>query len=645
MVVIFKQEYENQSMSNEYSYSRGRPPAESISRIADWDINDSIIPRVSNFNLWEEWADGHCRLVYPPNCEEAKRHASGWAMRNTNNHNVHILKKSCLGVLLCSRRCILPSGDTVHLRPAICDKARKKQQGKPCPNRQCHGHLEIMPCRGHCGYPVTHFWRHTEYAIFFQAKGVHDHLRPEAKSTSEARRSFGTSRKIRNFGMILPRDVPFNNKVLNLKNQKQKAAISNASRKQQYLSTQLSQELIAENQNSSGCSCLPYYCVCNNNNRLAPGPEPATAILQHQQAAYPSHHHHHHHHHRHHHNNNNNNNSSSSSSSDDDIHHHNHQDWSSGLQNNYHVLQQLQSAELPPSSCSSSAIVQNMSAVDFGFVTGPQPASAVYCQPMQPTSDDDDVFQLQHADGRSSDAAVATSGYHNKCSPTTVLDLGSGTIHKSPGQCGDSGGGGWQHYQSAADYHHHQPAAAAAVLHHNNHHNDQQQQCYQQQQQMLQQQSCGDGVVGYHHHAAGQQLQHYTAIKTEDCPDSLDLMAYSSMAPHDAVDYYGQLSSSSADAAVCLKGGVGGGGGGMHGDGSSTAVAADFIGADASASHAVDYMVLDPGKLLLANNNFYVDSAYCGGAEANNNVDETAAFGEFQLNAADMHSWSQAINQ
>lgn len=38
-------------MSNEYSYSRGRPPAESISRIADWDINDSIIPRV-NFDLY-----------------------------------------------------------------------------------------------------------------------------------------------------------------------------------------------------------------------------------------------------------------------------------------------------------------------------------------------------------------------------------------------------------------------------------------------------------------------------------------------------------------------------------------------------------------------------------------------------------------
>lgn len=31
---------------NEYSYSRGRPPTESGARMADWDINDSIIPRV-----------------------------------------------------------------------------------------------------------------------------------------------------------------------------------------------------------------------------------------------------------------------------------------------------------------------------------------------------------------------------------------------------------------------------------------------------------------------------------------------------------------------------------------------------------------------------------------------------------------------
>lgn len=117
---------------------------------------------------FQEWADGHCRFVYRPDCEEARRHASGWAMRNTNNHNVHILKKSCLGVLICNKNCILDNGDRIHLRPAICDKARKKQQHKPCPNRKCNGKLEVQPCRGHCGYPVTHFWRHTEFAIFFQ---------------------------------------------------------------------------------------------------------------------------------------------------------------------------------------------------------------------------------------------------------------------------------------------------------------------------------------------------------------------------------------------------------------------------------------------------------------------------------------------
>lgn len=96
---------------------------------ADWDINDAVVPRVASFDGFGEWCDGHVRRVYPPACEEARRHASGWAMRNTNNHNVHILKKSCLGVLVCSVRCRLPDGSRVHLRPAICDKARKKQQG------------------------------------------------------------------------------------------------------------------------------------------------------------------------------------------------------------------------------------------------------------------------------------------------------------------------------------------------------------------------------------------------------------------------------------------------------------------------------------------------------------------------------------
>ena len=161
-----------------------------------WDINDNSIPKVTQWDHFNEWADGHCRCVYRVEDDQARRHASGWAMRNTNNHNVHILKKSCLGVMVCSKRCIIDekSGSRVHLRPHICDKARKKQQGKQCPNRRCDGRLEILPCRGHCGYPVTHFWRHTSEAIFFQAKGIHDHPRPEPKSSAETRRALAIAR-------------------------------------------------------------------------------------------------------------------------------------------------------------------------------------------------------------------------------------------------------------------------------------------------------------------------------------------------------------------------------------------------------------------------------------------------------------------
>ena len=73
------------------------------------------------------------------------------------------------------------------------DKEFRLSIGKPCPNRRCNGRLEIIACRGHCGYPVTHFWRHTEHAVFFQSKGVHDHPRPEAKSTAEQRRLRGAA--------------------------------------------------------------------------------------------------------------------------------------------------------------------------------------------------------------------------------------------------------------------------------------------------------------------------------------------------------------------------------------------------------------------------------------------------------------------
>ncbi|CAD6996964.1 transcription factor glial cells missing-like [Ceratitis capitata] len=168
-----------------------------------WDINDVIIPIVDKFDEFDEWVDGHRRLVYSASNEDAKKHLSGWAMRNTNNHNINILKKSCLGVLYCTAKCKLSNGNSINLRPAICDKARRKQQGRQCPNRNCSGRLEIQPCKGHCGYPVTHFWRRTNNAILFQAKGTHDHPKPEAKGSTETRRLFGSSRRARNSSIML----------------------------------------------------------------------------------------------------------------------------------------------------------------------------------------------------------------------------------------------------------------------------------------------------------------------------------------------------------------------------------------------------------------------------------------------------------
>ncbi|XP_005355136.1 chorion-specific transcription factor GCMb [Microtus ochrogaster] len=153
-----------------------------------WDINDPQMPQEpAHFDHFREWPDGYVRFIYSSQEKKAQRHLSGWAMRNTNNHNGHILKKSCLGVVVCARACALQDGSHLQLRPAICDKARLKQQQKACPN--CHSALELVPCRGHSGYPVTNFWRLDGNAIFFQAKGVHDHPRPESKSETEARRS------------------------------------------------------------------------------------------------------------------------------------------------------------------------------------------------------------------------------------------------------------------------------------------------------------------------------------------------------------------------------------------------------------------------------------------------------------------------
>ncbi|XP_033848324.3 chorion-specific transcription factor GCMb [Acipenser ruthenus] len=153
-----------------------------------WDINDPKLPQdIKQYDAFQEWTDGYVRYIYSAEDKNAQRHLSGWAMRNTNNHNCQILKKSCLGVVICNRNCSLQDGTKIQLRPAICDKARQKQQKKLCPS--CNSPLELVPCRGHSGYPVTNFWRIDGKSLYFQAKGVHDHPRPESKSETEARRS------------------------------------------------------------------------------------------------------------------------------------------------------------------------------------------------------------------------------------------------------------------------------------------------------------------------------------------------------------------------------------------------------------------------------------------------------------------------
>ncbi|EUB59568.1 Transcription factor glial cells missing 2 [Echinococcus granulosus] len=223
---------------------RGRSKSSGSSTDAPWDIKDSVLPMVSSYDPYDLWPDGNCRRIYSMASERARRHQSGWAMRNTNNHNPQVLKKSCLGVLVCSLGCISPNGLPVAYRPAICDKARKKQcrpavgtigvkrsrnlfnaiyekmeinrrriekttlsntddrkdkklvdillkfdqieeaRVRSCTTPGCKGRLVQKNCKGHGGYPVTHFWRFCNGAVFFQAKGRHDHVKPTTKALS-----------------------------------------------------------------------------------------------------------------------------------------------------------------------------------------------------------------------------------------------------------------------------------------------------------------------------------------------------------------------------------------------------------------------------------------------------------------------------
>ena len=81
-----------------------------------------ILKAIKEYDEFEEWIDGSAKLRYSPYSREAQAHISGWAMKYTNNHNKFVLKKTCVGVLLCSQDCTLPNGLKIVVRPAISDK-------------------------------------------------------------------------------------------------------------------------------------------------------------------------------------------------------------------------------------------------------------------------------------------------------------------------------------------------------------------------------------------------------------------------------------------------------------------------------------------------------------------------------------------
>ncbi|KAM7542653.1 hypothetical protein Aperf_G00000004725 [Anoplocephala perfoliata] len=144
------------------------------------EITEAQPQELHRYAEFDEWPDGNVSYIYKPNDKRAAQHKTGWAMRNTNNHNKMVLKKSCLGIFVCSKFC-KPLGMTTIYRPAVCGIAREKQLSLECPTPGCGGTLIHVKCTGNNGHPVTHFWQKYEDHIHFRAKGYHNHARPGKK--------------------------------------------------------------------------------------------------------------------------------------------------------------------------------------------------------------------------------------------------------------------------------------------------------------------------------------------------------------------------------------------------------------------------------------------------------------------------------
>uniref|UniRef100_A0A1I8F775 GCM domain-containing protein n=1 Tax=Macrostomum lignano TaxID=282301 RepID=A0A1I8F775_9PLAT len=119
--------------------------------------------------------------------DEAKRHTSGWAMRNTNNHNVSILKKSCLGVLVCRPRLSGPQRQPAGPAAAICDKARRNSAASRA-QRQMRRHPGPSGLPGPLRLPGHAFLAPPERLRLFSSQGAHDHPAPDLKPAEDIRR-------------------------------------------------------------------------------------------------------------------------------------------------------------------------------------------------------------------------------------------------------------------------------------------------------------------------------------------------------------------------------------------------------------------------------------------------------------------------
>ncbi|KAM7540461.1 hypothetical protein Aperf_G00000020991 [Anoplocephala perfoliata] len=150
------------------------------SQYAFWKITQADLPEPYICDEFEPWPDGDVNYIFKDRGGGRCKHRIGWVMKNCNNHVKDVLKKSCLGILVCDKNC-KPCGEQKIYKPAVCDKARGKQVGSPCPTPECDGKLIHVPCKGKGGYPVTHEWRTFKDKLYFQAEGTHDHLRPLLK--------------------------------------------------------------------------------------------------------------------------------------------------------------------------------------------------------------------------------------------------------------------------------------------------------------------------------------------------------------------------------------------------------------------------------------------------------------------------------